>query len=561
MKVSISAKTVLLKIVMIFIIPFFLFLMICFGYGYVDSYYNRSMSNRSELKMYQSFLEDEMQKISFFMSDIAANNTAFSCFRYPQSSLDEHLNKYFLMEKFESIMKIDQRIDMMGIISTEYNVYGTNYRRGISYDKKEHIDNYIRKMAALNKDDEIGRWEICKIDGTNYFLQIMGSRGVYCFCLVSLASASRKLDTGHGWRYITFADENGFLLYEEEMEAMRLRWKPEESYLGGRYFQQLVTGSSSGIMGCNMVLIDSMWSVWTAKSVPLIVSCFALLFFLILMKCYRMVKSRFLLPLGVMVETMDRIASGKLESTLVVGSDIEEYKKVETAFNDMIRQVGDLKILAYDRMIQVQKTQLQYYQIQIRPHFFLNCMKNLYAMTDDKDYEQIKETILELSDYLRYVFKNHDMTIPLHEEMESVKAYVRLQQSQFAKSQYKEDVDEKFRDFQIPPMSILTFVENSFRHARTYGKIFQIYIKVRMISGEGEDYINITIRDNGAGFPKEVLDRLCHEAEQPYGEQIGIYNVRERFRLLYGTGCSFVFSNMNGANVDIFIPLKNTDLT
>ncbi len=86
-------------------------------------------------------------------------------------------------------------------------------------------------------------------------------------------------------------------------------------------------------------------------------------------------------------------------------------------------------------------------------------MKNLYAMTDDKDYEQIKETILELSDYLRYVFKNHDMTIPLHEEMESVKAYVRLQQSQFAKSQYKEDVDEKFRDFQIPPMSILTFVE------------------------------------------------------------------------------------------------------
>ena len=176
MKVSISAKKVLLKIVMIFIIPFFLFLIICFGYGYVDSYYNRSMSNRSELKMYQSFLEDEMQKISFFMSDIAANNTAFSCFRYPQSSLDEHLNKYSLMEKFESIMKIDERINLMGIISTEYNVYGTNYRRGISYDKKEHIDNYIRERAALNEDDEIGRWEICKIDGTNYFRQIMGSR-------------------------------------------------------------------------------------------------------------------------------------------------------------------------------------------------------------------------------------------------------------------------------------------------------------------------------------------------------------------------------------------------
>lgn len=324
MKVSISAKTVLLKIVMIFIIPFFLFLIICFGYGYVDSYYNRSMSNRSELKMYQSFLEDEMQKISFFMSDIAANNTAFSCFRYPQSSLDEHLNKYSLMEKFESIMKIDERINLMGIISTEYNVYGTNYRRGISYDKKEHIDNYIRERAALNEDDEIGRWEICKIDGTNYFLQIMGSRGVYCFCLVSLASASQKMDTGHGWRYITFADENGFLLYEKEMEALRLRWKTQESYLGGRFFQQLVTGSSSDIMGCNMVLIDSMWSVWTAKSVPFIVACFAILFFLILMKCYRMVKTRFLLPLGAMVETMDRIASGKLESTLVVGSDIED---------------------------------------------------------------------------------------------------------------------------------------------------------------------------------------------------------------------------------------------
>ena len=63
--------------------------------------------------------------------------------------------------------------------------------------------------------------------------------------------------------------------------------------------------------------------------------------------------------------------------------------------------------MAYDRLLQVQKTKMQYYQIQIRPHFFLNCMKNLYAMAEGKKYEKIQEMILTLSSYLRAVLKDY----------------------------------------------------------------------------------------------------------------------------------------------------------
>lgn len=559
MKVSNSAKKVLLGIAMIFIVPYFLFLLICLVYSYADSYRSRFSSDKNELVMYQSFLEDDLEKITYFMSDLVANDKTFSCFYYPQDSLDAYLNGYTLTEKFKSIMKTSEQIDMMGIMSVENDVYVTNYRYSYSYSDKEGPDSYLKKLLREEQDEAVGKWRKYTIEGKNYFVQILGGKGVYCFCLVSVKNASRVMDNVEGFRYITFGDNEEFWAFSDQLQKEKVKMNGKDSqYITGKQFNKLVVSEYSEVLHCNIYMVDSVRGIFTMELLPIIILFVIILFVVLIMKCYRMVKARFLQPLDTMVGTMNEISMGKMESKLDVGrNSIDEYKKVEEAFNNMIQQVSDLKILAYDKEIQMQRTQLQYYQLQIRPHFFLNCLKSLYALTEAKHYDECQEMILDMSEYMRRVFQNHELTISLAEEVENINAYIKIQQlNKSIHSTMSVNIDKNLNSFSIPPLSLLTLVENSFRYARA-NQEFQLHIKATMIEDVEDHYVNITIKDNGLGFSEEALHRLNGACQEISENHVGIYNVKQRFGILYGNGCSFIFSNINGANIDIFIPLKN----
>ena len=87
---------------------------------------------------------------------------------------------------------------------------------------------------------------------------------------------------------------------------------------------------------------------------------------------------------------------------------------IQERFNKMIDQVSELRNIALERLIQINRITLQYYERQIRPHFFLNCLKNIFGMSTTGDKEKIQEYILVLSNYLRFAFQNHRSLIPLN---------------------------------------------------------------------------------------------------------------------------------------------------
>ncbi len=94
--------------------------------------------------------------------------------------------------------------------------------------------------------------------------------------------------------------------------------------------------------------------------------------------------------------------------------------------------------------------------------------------------------------------------VPLQDELRSVKRYLLLEQMSASCPPVCEiDADERLLDFQVPPMSILTFVENSVKHASLPGEALSIYIKVMELKTEDANYINISISDNGSGFPRK----------------------------------------------------------
>ena len=554
----ITAKTALLKISMLFLIPFFLFM---FGRNvYSNTIYRQRLTenNQTRLTMFESFLEEDLKNVEYFMSDMIANDGGFNALRYPLSYVDSYLQVQQLQEKFESVMKTIDSISAFCIISPKSNITNGPFRKNVSYDEKENIKTYLNQLVKEKGDGAITDWRVQQIGEKYYFLKIMGLGGVYSSCIIDVGNVSTIEEIGSENSYLVFEENGEILSYQEQMKELGIRVQEgKTSYLTGSRRDQFVVMSYSEILNCCLMLVEPYRGIWSMESLPLIMLLLSVFFAILLLRCYRMLKRDFLNPLEQMVETMEQIGDDGLESRLCVRNQVKEYKKMESTFNAMMDRIKELKILAYVRLIQAQQTELQYYQIQIRPHFFLNCMKNLYAMTAARKYTQMQEMILTLSEYLRAVLKDHDMIVPLEKELDSVRSYVKLQQMSSARPpEYEEDVSPQLMQFGIPPMSLLTFVENSFKYEKSGEGAMQILIKARLFLDGEEKFVNITIMDNGKGFPEEVLEILNDPEKRMPGEHMGINNVEQRFSLVYQKPCSFVYSNMNGACVDIFIPFE-----
>ena len=554
----ITAKTALLKISMLFLIPFFLFM---FGLNvYSNTIYRQRLTenNQTRLTMFESFLEEDLKNVEYFMSDMIANDGGFNALRYPLSYVDSYLQVQQLQEKFESVMKTIDSISAFCIISPKSNITNGPFRKNVSYDEKENIKTYLNQLVKEKGDGAITDWRVQQIGEKYYFLKIMGLGGVYSSCIIDVGNVSTIEEIGSENSYLVFEENGEILSYQEQMKELGIRVQEgKTSYLTGSRRDQFVVMSYSEILNCCLMLVEPYRGIWSMESLPLIMLLLSVFFAILLLRCYRMLKRDFLNPLEQMVETMEQIGDDGLESRLCVRNQVKEYKKMESTFNAMMDRIKELKILAYVRLIQAQQTELQYYQIQIRPHFFLNCMKNLYAMTAARKYAQMQEMILTLSEYLRAVLKDHDMIVPLGKELDSVRSYVKLQQMSSARPpEYEEDVSPQLMQFGIPPMSLLTFVENSFKYEKSGEGAMQILIKARLFLDGEEKFVNITIMDNGKGFPEEVLEILNDPEKRMPGEHMGINNVEQRFSLVYQKPCSFVYSNMNGACVDIFIPFE-----
>lgn len=157
---------------------------------------------------------------------------------------------------------------------------------------------------------------------------------------------------------------------------------------------------------------------------------------------------------------------------------------------------------------------------QIQPHFLYNSLTSIYSLCET-DPEKAKHAIVDFSKYLRAnldSLKQKDL-ISFNEELNHIKAYLRLE-----KLRYDDDLnivyDIKVNDFFLPVLTVQPLVENAINHGicnTKQGGIIQIK------TSETEDYYEIKVIDNGAGFNE-------NELYDPKRSHTGIDNVRSRLK-------------------------------
>ena len=87
-------------------------------------------------------------------------------------------------------------------------------------------------------------------------------------------------------------------------------------------------------------------------------------------------------------------------------NEIKELEEVNEQFKNLLLQIKRLKITLYEEELDKQKIKTNYLQLQIKPHFYLNCMNLIYQMVDMDLVDDAKKMLSMVSDYLRYLFKS-----------------------------------------------------------------------------------------------------------------------------------------------------------
>lgn len=170
------------------------------------------------------------------------------------------------------------------------------------------------------------------------------------------------------------------------------------------------------------------------------------------------------------------------------------------------------------------ETELSYLRSQVQPHFFFNTLNNLYSLTLEKS-EKAPETVLKLSELMSYViYKGKEQKVSLEEEIEHINNYIDLESLRFGdKLQAKLSILGDIEGKKLPPLILMPFVENSFKHGIHYrnGKI-PIQIGLEIVDNELKFTTKNPLGNSGNGYAKN---------QELSG--IGIQNTKRRLELLY----------------------------
>jgi sensor histidine kinase YesM len=181
----------------------------------------------------------------------------------------------------------------------------------------------------------------------------------------------------------------------------------------------------------------------------------------------------------------------------------------------------DLKQQSEKILAQKSQAELNLLKSQVQPHFLFNTLNNIY-------YEAYREAprtaalIERLSDIMRYfVDESPKDEVSLQTEIQFIENYIALEKIRIRHETEISFIKEYNPDARIPPMLLMTFVENVFKHG------------IDKSSSENKVDISLIHQDGYLLF--QTRNRMPEKQAQDVSHGFGIQNLRKRLTILYGT--------------------------
>ena len=188
------------------------------------------------------------------------------------------------------------------------------------------------------------------------------------------------------------------------------------------------------------------------------------------------------------------------------------------------------QIRTKEKLAQIEKeqvnAQLKFLKAQTNPHFLFNVLNNIHFLIA-KDPEKASETLIKLSDLLRYqLYETNTELVTIEKEIEQLKSYIELEKIRIG-DKLELNVHFNYTDgnITIAPFLLLPLIENAFKHGNGTDKGFILF------------YLEVTDTE----VDLKVENSLAEIGEQSESGGLGIANLEDRLKLLYPEKHSFKY--------------------
>ncbi|AGC69310.1 Two component system histidine kinase [Thermoclostridium stercorarium subsp. stercorarium DSM 8532] len=260
--------------------------------------------------------------------------------------------------------------------------------------------------------------------------------------------------------------------------------------------------------------------------------------------------SRITEPLMKLKKGAEEIAKGnmKIRFNFKTGDEIGQLGK---SFNYMTEKVEELlKKVDYEAR-KKREYELSLLHQQVKPHFLYNTLDIIIKLIEMNKNGEARRATSKLADYYRNSLSDRKEIITVGQEIRIVEDYLELQKIRYGDLfTYEIDVDAEIENMLIPKLTLQPLVENAIYHGIKYlDRTGNITITGRM----EEDYVILSVEDNGVGMKKETLESILLNNVEGH---FGVYSVNHRIKLMFGDkyGISVNSTEGLGTKVDIRLP-------
>lgn len=269
-------------------------------------------------------------------------------------------------------------------------------------------------------------------------------------------------------------------------------------------------------------------------------------------------------PLVRIADTMNAFREGQTMQVAEVTTN-DEIGEVAKSYNAMLRRLNSLIREVYEEQLHRKEAEWSALKAQINPHFLNNTLNSIASLARSKGAPEITQMVTSLAKLFRIVLSEQGELIPLSQELEYVRQYLRIQEVRYRDRLSSHfDISREAAQLLVPSFVLQPLVENAIEHGfEPIEGHCEIWIRAGLTGPAEGERLELEVEDNGEGMdPERVRDVLAENRSR--SGRIGLWNVRRRVQSINPeVGDVEVASTPGcGTTVRIVLPvLKGTEET
>lgn len=509
---------------------------------------NRQKEIGHLLNIYETSLEYGLNSTDNNLLSIAQEQKSLE-----ELSNAEEARRYYaatdLLDIIKRLRSNNDTVDMLIAIGNYENDVSDASAR-LTVKDRDAIIAYMNDRRAERKDGEkmptgTQGWIVVTVGKEQYLLRSYDTQD---YSAAAWIKADTFLD-----QVLRLEHDTNRILALEDKEGVRIAG---EAYEGTKSMEVW----RKEIGKYHLILVCTVEGNTIYEQIPLLpvaILSIVLLMIGLLAWLYWYVRREIFQPIRALMYTIEYIQNGDYRHRVETRCENREFSVLNAAFNTMLDTIVELRISEYERQLCQKEAEIKYFQMQIKPHFFLNAIATIHSMSFDNRGEEIRAYIAALSDNIRYMIKAGLHTVPIAEELDHLEKYLEMQEILYPGCVFcYMDRPQELMEWQIPQMILHTFLENKYKHTVKVGNILSIYIAVKEIQRQGQKALEVTIEDDGEMFPENVIQKKW-EINDQNGHGVGLYNVARTMEIMYGMPDLLKFDNISGGTkITICFPEK-----